>query len=172
MFFLNTLSTEFIKTKNTFAVWLTILSAGFLPAFMFLVYLQHSAYLIPKPGENPWAAFFFMSWKGMAFMVSTFFIVLISCLIMNVEHKANGWKHLLTLPISKTKVYIQKMAIVMVFVVGFYLLYTAMLILSGLFVRLIKPKLGLSSSMPDFYHFFILVLKSLVSSLSILAIFF
>ncbi|THU40360.1 hypothetical protein FAM09_10865 [Niastella caeni] len=99
--FIQNISTEFIKSKKTFAWWLVICGAAFMPLFISFVFLSKWKWLIPQPSHNPWDDFSEMSWKGTTFMYLPFFVVLLICLSLNIEHKNNTWKHIFTLPIPK-----------------------------------------------------------------------
>ena len=166
------LSTEFIKSKNTFAWWLVFLGAGFMPFFVSFVFLTKWEHLIPQNGQNPWGDFTEMSWKGMGFLYTPFFIVLLICLYLNIEHKNNTWKHIFTLPVSKTSIYFEKLLTVLIFIAIFYGLYIPIWIICGYLVGLIRPQLLLSTHSPDYSSLFGLCFHSYVSSLGILAIHF
>lgn len=164
--------TEFIKSKNTFAWWLVILGAAFMPAFVSFVFLSKWKHLVPQQGHNPWDDFTEMSWKGMGFIYTPFFIVLLTCLFFNIEHKSNTWKHIFTLPILKSSIYINKLLTLIIFIAIFYVLYIPIWIGCGFAVGLIKPQLQLTTHSPDYVSLFSLCFHSFISSLGILAIHF
>lgn len=169
---IKTISTEFIKSKKTFAWWLVILGAGFMPAFVSFVFLSKWRHLVPPQGHNPWNDFTEMSWKGMGFLYTPLFIVLLTCLFLNIEHKNNTWKHIFTLPISKSRIYISKLLTLIIFIALFYILYIPIWIGFGFGVGLLKPQLQLTNYSPDYNSLLSLCFHSFIASLGILAIHF
>ncbi len=165
-------STEFIKSKKTFAWWLVIIGAGFMPAFVSFVFLSKWKHLVPQQGHNPWEDFTEMSWKGMGFLYTPFFIVLLTCLFFNIEHKNNTWKHIFTLPILKSSIYLNKLLTLLIFIAIFYILYIPIWIGCGFTVGLIKPQLQLTTHSPDYVSLLSLCFHSFIASLGILAIHF
>ena len=170
--FVGTICTEFIKAKNTFAWWLVILGAAFMPLFVAFVFLSKGEYLVPQQGHNPWDDFTEMSWKGMGFMYTPLFIVLLVCLFLNIENKNNTWKHILTQPISKSGIYIGKLVTLMTFVAIFYILYIPFWISSGFLVGMVNSELQLTSHIPDYGLLFSLCFHSFIASLGILSLHF
>ncbi|TAN01098.1 MAG: hypothetical protein EPN39_03030 [Chitinophagaceae bacterium] len=166
------ISTEFIKSKKTFASWLIILGAAFMPVFMSFIFLSKWKRFIPQHGQNPWSTFAENSWKGMGFLFISFFVVLLTCLFFNIEHKNNTWKHIFTLPVSKSSVYFNKLATLLIFIAIFYILYIPIWIGCGFAVGLIKPELQLASYSPDYISLLNLCFHSFIASLGILAIHF
>jgi len=162
--------TEIIKIKNSFAKWLILLGAFIMPAFVAFVALNKWKLLVKEIHDNPWALFSEMSWKGMAFFYSVFFIVLLVCLYFNIEYKNNTWKHVFTLPIKKGQLYINKLLAVVVFVVCYYILFVPFWIIIGYLLGAIRPQLQLITHMPDLELLFSNCFHSVISSLSIIAI--
>ncbi|MGH2642563.1 MAG: ABC transporter permease [Chitinophagaceae bacterium] len=165
-------STEFIKAKRTFAWWLVIVGAGFMPAFVSFVFLSKWKRLIPQQGHNPWDYFIGMSWKGMGFFYTQFFVVLLICLFFNIEHKNNTWKHIFTLPVSKTTIYFNKLFTLLIFIALFYIFYIPILIGCGYAVGFIEPALQLKTHSPDYLSLLSLCLHSFIALLGIFAIHF
>jgi len=166
------ISTEFIKIKKTFAIWLVIGGACFMPLFVSFVFLSKWKWLIPKPGHNPWDDFSEMTWKGTAFMYLTFFVVLLICLSLNIEHKNNTWKHIFTLPVAKGNIYINKLLTLLVFMALFYIIYIPVWIGSGFLVGVIKPQLQLTTHDPGYLSLMNTCFHSFIASLGIFAIHF
>ncbi|MBX3254479.1 MAG: ABC transporter permease [Chitinophagaceae bacterium] len=166
------ISTEFLKSKKTFAWWLVILGAGFMPAFVSFVFLSKWKHLVPQQGHNPWEDFTEMSSKGLGFLYMPFFVVLLTCLFLNIEHKNNTWKHVFTLPVSKNYVYFSKLTALLLFIIMFYILYIPIWIGCGFMVGLIKPELQLTTYVPDYLLLLSICFHSFIASLGIVAIHF
>lgn len=163
---------ELRKTKNSFALWFTILAAGFVPAFVLLIYSKRWSYMIPPKGMNPWDLLFQGAWKANSFMLALFFTVLIASLLLNIEHKNNTWKVLFTLPVSKGRIYLDKLCVLLMFLLAYYVLFVVFTLGAGLILGLIWPQLKFLQLAPDLPHLGLLLIRSFVSSLAVLAIHF
>ncbi len=165
-------TTEWIKSKNSFAKWLILSGALFMPAFVAFVFVSKWKHLIPKNGENQWHELTEMTWKGMAFLYSGFFIALLTCLLFNIEYKNNTWKHLFTLPISRTQLYANKLITLLLFLACFYLLFIPVWVVAGYVTSWIRPQLEMARHSPNYGEFLRLCAHSYISSLSIVALHF
>ncbi|MBB6108710.1 hypothetical protein SAMN05421821_10255 [Mucilaginibacter lappiensis] len=143
--------TELVKLKNTFALWLTLFGALFLPLLLFTSYLFEAKEFLPAPNVNPWYDYLLRTFNGCCFF-SLGFILLIIGQILNIEHKANSWKHLFTLPVSRDKLYFNKLALVFAVIITFFLLYFIFAITAGHLLGRIDPPLGFShGAVPNGY---------------------
>lgn len=143
--------TELIKLKNTFALWLTILGASFMPLLLLSAYLLSVKEFVPGPAVNPWYEYLLRTFNGSC-LFSTGFILLIIGLILNVEHKAHSWKHLFTLPVSKAKLYYVKLMFIFATIVVFTILYFVFAVFIGQFLGIGKPELKFSEfDIPSLY---------------------
>lgn len=118
--FFASFQTEIIKIKNSFAIWLVILGAAFIPLFFFLHHIYDWDDYLPKPGENPWNEYLRKGFNGVHFTFLPLLVVLLVSLLLNVEHKSNAWKHIFVLPVSKTKVFFSKYLLLICLIVIFY----------------------------------------------------
>ncbi len=147
------LSAELVKLKNTFALWLTVLGALFLPLLLFTTYLFEWKEFIPNAQVDPWYDYLLRTFNGCCFF-SLGFILLIIGLILNIEHRANSWKHLFTMPLARGKLYFSKMALVVSVIILFFLLYFVFAIMSGHMLGFIQPALEFSRyALPNEYIF-------------------
>lgn len=163
---------ELIKTKHSFALWLTVLGAGFMPSFMLFVYLSNWERIANQAKGNPWDELFEMAWKGMSFFFTPFLVVLLICLLFNLDHRANTWKLLFTLPVSKGSIYGAKLLTLMTAILVFYGLYIPFLLLSGLVAGLLFPALGLLSHMPNVGQLVLVAGRSFIALQAVLALHF
>jgi hypothetical protein len=135
--------TELIKLKNTFALWLTILGALFMPVLLLSAYLLSVKEFVPARGINPWNEYLLRTFNGSC-LFSTGFILLIIALILNVEHKAHSWKHLFTLPVSRGKLYFVKGTFILTTIITFIVLYLFFCLAVGRFLGIANPELKFS----------------------------
>ncbi len=156
--------TEFIKLKNTFALWLTVLGALFVPLVLFATYLSDVKSFVPGPGVDPWDDFLVRTLNGCCFF-SIGFVLLIIGLIIHIEHKANAWKHLFTLPIGRGSIYLGKLMVIIAMVIGFFTLYLALSVLSGVALGYAVQDFGFSKFAVPGLHLFRFVTEFFISIL-------
>ncbi|TDE11024.1 ABC transporter permease [Dyadobacter psychrotolerans] len=156
--------TEFIKLKNTFALWLTVLGALFVPLILFATYLSDVKSFVPGPGVNPWDDFLIRILNGCCFF-SIGFVLLIIGLIIHIEHKANAWKHLFTLPIGRSEIYLVKLMVIVAIVISFFTLYLSLSVLSGIALGYTVPDFGFSRFPLPGQHIFRFVTEFFISIL-------
>ena len=106
----NSLLTEITKQKKTLALWATFLAPMFVVTVNFLIYFSHPE-LLAKQGTNAWVKMSGNATNIYTILMLPLLITLIAFIVNNVEHKANGWKHLFALPVSRTNIYISKILI-------------------------------------------------------------
>lgn len=176
--FLITFRTECIKIKNSFALWLVILGAAFIPFFFLLNHFYEWKDYLPKPGENPWNEYFRKGFNGTHFTFLPLLIVLLITLLLNIEHKSNTWKHIFVLPVSKTKIFLSKYFLLLGLIVLFYCLLLIFLFSGGLLLSLWKSEFNFLKYRPSYLYASIhsgiaaFVIKSFISTLDIIAIHF
>jgi hypothetical protein len=169
-FYISSIKNELIKLKRTFAFWLTIISAILFPILFFIAYaLRHKAQ-IPKTGINPWEKFMTIQIENSIPFFIPMFIVLITSLIMQIERKSIGIKHLFTLPAPKWSIYFGKLTIVIFAIITTYIYYYVAILLSGALLGLIHPDLAFLNFQPEHIKYIKILSTSLVASLGIVGI--
>lgn len=161
---------EFIKLKRTFAFWLTIISALIVPLLFFIVYWAKPDKLIPAAGENPWGEFMFNQIQNSIPFLAPMFIVLITSLIIQVEHKSNGIKHLFSLPIPKWSVYFGKLSIVLISIIATYIYFFVAILIFGYLLGIINSDLGFLNYQPEYFKYIKMISLSFISSLGIVGL--
>jgi hypothetical protein len=162
--------TEIIKSKNTLALWLVMLGAAFIPFLFFLIYINRWERFVPKPGVNPWTEFIDSNFRTGSFLLIPFFIVLLCSLVVTIEHKSNAWKHLLTLPVTKGTIYLNKLLLIIGLTLLCYCFFLVFMLLSAMLLGTLQSKLGFLSQAPEWTQLAKLTIKSFISTLGILAI--
>ncbi len=158
------LYTEFTKLKNTFALWLTLLGALFIPLVLFGTYMSDVEAFMPSNRISPWDDFLIRTLNGCCFF-SVGFVLLIIGLIIQVEHKANAWKHLFSLPIDKGRIYMGKLMVILTMVVGFFALYLSLSVASGVALGYVVPDLRFLHFPVPSLHLFRFVIEFFMSIL-------
>ncbi len=169
---------ELIKIKNSFALWLVVLGAAFIPFFFILNIIYQWKDYLPKSGENPWNEYFRKGFNGVHFIFLPLLIVLLIALLLNIEHKSNTWKHIFVLPISKTKIFLSKYLVLISLVLIFYFLMLIFFLSGGLLLSLWKSEFNFLIFKPSYYYNSVpsgiasFIVKSFISVLGIIAIHF
>ncbi|MFT4801988.1 MAG: hypothetical protein ACI93N_001763 [Flavobacteriaceae bacterium] len=170
LYYTSSLKNELIKLKRTFAFWLTIISAILFPILFFMAYFFKHENLVPTAGINPWEKFMTIQIENSIPFFIPMFIVLITSLIMQVEHKSLGMKNLFSLPIPKWSVYFGKLTIVIFAIITTYVYYYVAILLSGVLLGIIHSDLAFLDFQPDHFKFIKVLSTSFIASLGIIGI--
>jgi len=167
--FILSFRSEFYKTRKTMGFWSPVLLPLLLYLLLFVGFFNKSDQLSHDPGMLLWLKFAGIILGVMGSLILPMLIVFIAYSVNSVEHKADTWKTLFSLPISKLSVYGAKY---------FYSLFLVFLCLSlfvlftlgfGNLLEVLKPGLKFSD-----YPVSILLtrvyFKLFLSSLGILSI--
>jgi hypothetical protein len=168
--YLASIKNELIKLKWTLAFWLTIGSALLFPILFFIVYFAKHKSLAPAVGVNPWVKFMEIQIENSIPFFIPMFIVLITALIMQIEHKSLGIKHLFVLPIPKWTVYYGKLTVVLLAIISTYIYFYVATVFSGILLGEIHTDSKFSDFQPDHLSYIKLLFMSLVASLGVLGI--
>jgi len=162
---------EIIKSKNTFALWLTFIGAAIIPLAVFITYAYNWELFIPKTWENPWREIFIRSFNGIT-LFTPLFVILIIGLLFNIEHKANAWKHIFVLPISKSSVFLSKYLFLFFLLCFYYLLFVLLTLVNGYLLGVFKQQLKFLMFTPDWNEVVSFLAKFFIGVLAIVAIHF
>ncbi len=162
---------EVIKVKNTFALFLLVFIASSIPLFVTMEYFKHSDKVMIT-GVNPWMA----GWKRTIIGVSIFAgpctAIMLTALLMNIEHKANAWKNIFTLPVSPGIVYINKLIVNLLLLIFFYFLFSLLFLICGLIIGMAMPESGFLQQVPEFSHMLKIGFRSFVALLAMFSVHF
>lgn len=98
------------------------------------------------------------------------FVVLLVCLLVDVEHKSTTWKHLLVLPVPKETLFLSKLLLLLGMVLSFYGLFVVFILLDGWFLTSFLPDANPAHRSPNWPMLIRLMDQSISSVLPILAI--
>lgn len=168
-YFANT-QNEMAKLRRTFAFWLTLISALVIPLLFFIVYAVKHAELAPAEGVNPWTKFMANQVENSIPFFVPMFIVLITSLIIQVEHKATGLKQLFVQPVPKWSVYFGKLSVVLVTIVFTYVVFLTAIIGLGYLLGILFSELQFVNYQPHYLKYVKMLSLSFVASLGIVGI--
>ena len=133
MQFIHCFQSEWLKKKGSLASWLVAIG-GFFTAVMII------AFRLIKPDglkalvlqPNYWKTHWQNSWESMAIMLLPLGVILASSLITQLEFKNNTWKQAHTTPQYFTTIFFAKLAVIMVMMLQFFILFNIGIYLSGI----------------------------------------
>jgi hypothetical protein len=169
-FYTASTKSEFIKLKSTAAFWLTIVTAILFPILFFSAYALFPEKVAPAQGVNPWGLFVGSQFQSFIPFFIPMFIVLITSLIMQIEHKSLGLKYVFAQPIPKWSVYFGKLTIVILAIMTVFILNYAAILLSGFLLGLIHSDLAFLNFQPEYLTNLKLLCSSFIACLAIIAI--
>ena len=129
--FILSFRSEFYKTRKTMAFWSALVLPFLLCGLVSVgFYFTKSQNLLQTPPSFLWIAFSSVILGPMGFLILPMLVVFVAYSVNSIEHKADTWKSLFSLPISKLSVYSAKylyafflifmcLALFMLFTVGF-----------------------------------------------------
>ncbi len=168
---INSFCAEIIKSKNTIALWLTVIGAAIIPLTMIITYVYNYELFIPESGRNPWSEIFLRSFNGITLFTPLFLILIIN-LLFNIENKSNAWKHIFVLPISKSTYYFSKYAFVFCLVFAYYFLFVILTWGSGALLGYQNAQLNFLAYTPEWKTILSFLTRFFVGTLAIIAIHF
>lgn len=136
MKFINSIQSEWIKTKRSSASWLCLFGGFFIPT----IYTFASLYNGQSLDQNPigaWQNHFMKLWQIMSAFLLPMGVILASSLITQLEFKNNTWKQLITTPQSLTQIYFSKFTVIILMTLKFFLFFNIGILLSGIIPSLI-----------------------------------
>jgi hypothetical protein len=137
--FRRAISAEALKSRKTLALWLvSVLPAA--PAGLQLI-LQLSGNSNPAGGIDPWLWLSYGVILSWTLFVLPLFVALETGLLAGVEHGANGWKHIFTLPVRRGPVYAAKIAMVSALVAAAHIMLCVWTLVAGAIMGAFSPEL-------------------------------
>jgi len=141
--FILSLQSEFYKTRKTLGFWAAIILPTLICLLVFFGMYSGADKLAKLPGAALWVIYSGAISNVMGFLLP-FFVILVAYSINSIEHKADTWKTLFSLPISKWAIYTAKYLYVMLMVFTCLLLFLAFTLGTGNLLGLLKPELKFS----------------------------
>lgn len=135
--FLLSLRSEFYKTRKTLAFWCAILLPLLICLLITIGFLSNAEKMATWPGELLWLRYVATVLNIMGVLLLPIFVIFTAYSVNNIEHKADSWKMLFSLPLPKFAVYAAKyvyalllilisLALFVIFTLGFANLLSAL----------------------------------------------
>lgn len=131
---------EWLKRKRSFASLFVLGGALFTPAVIAAVRLIWRTDL-PRiySSDAFWQTLWRNSWESMAVFFLPLGAILATSLITQIEFKSNAWKQVHTLPLSTAALFVSKLAVILVMMVQFLILFTVGVYGSAMIPYLVVP---------------------------------
>jgi hypothetical protein len=129
-----------LNRKRSFASALVIAGALFTPAIITavrLIYYKNlpGIYAADAFWKNHWQS----SWESMAVFFLPLGAMLATSMILQIEFKSNAWKQVHTLPVSTAVIFLSKLAVILVMLVEFLILFNVGIYISGMLPSILVP---------------------------------
>ena len=140
--FIYSFQSEWLKIKRSLAFWMVVIGGFFTPAVIIIARLvNHSRLQEIYSAENFWNALWKSSWESVAVFFLPLGAILSTSLIAQIEYKNNTWKQLHTLPVSYTTIFFSKLAVILVLMLQFFVLFNI-----GIYLAAVVPYILVSGT--------------------------
>ena len=151
--FVHAFQGEWLKRKRSFASSMVLAGSLFTPAIVAAVRLIHYRGLPALyAADGFWTKMWQSCWESMAVFFLPLGAILATSLITQIEFKSNAWKQVHALPVSTAVIFLSKLAVILVMLVQFLILFNAGIYLSGMLPYWLVPGVprpkGSFSSLP------------------------
>jgi lantibiotic transport system permease protein len=168
--FVHAFQGEWLKKKRSLASWLVVVGGVFTPAMVILARLIYRERL-PQiyAADGFWTLLWKNSWESMAIFFLPMAAILATSLITQIEFKNNAWKQVHALPIGLATIFFSKLAVVLLMMVQFLIMFTIAIYLSALVPYLLVSGVPYPKHAIPYLHFLREALLYFVDSLPIVA---
>jgi len=167
---INSIQSEWLKTRKSAAAWLCIIGGLFIPLIFLIGFLYNRQTLAMYGDEgNVWTLHFFQVWQAMVIFLLPMGLVLATSLITQMEFRNNTWKQLHATPQKYHTIFAAKFIVILGMTAQFFLYFNLGFILSGVVPSLLFDK-ALPDSVFPFEQFFVSNGKIFLTCLPILAL--
>ena len=152
--FVHAFQGEWLKKKRSLASWLVVVGGVFTPAVVIvarLVYRDRLPQLYAADGF--WPLLWKNSWESMAIFFLPMAAMLATTLITQIEFKNNGWKQVHALPIGLATIFFSKLAVVLLMMAQFLVVFNAAIYLSGVVPYFLVSGVPFPKQPIPFLHF-------------------
>lgn len=165
----NGIKAEYIKSKGTKLLWLTLAVPVFISILAFLIF-QNRPLGKADVDMNGWERLAETTLSLLAFNMLMMSVISIISLSVQTEHKANTWKHLLILPIPNWTVFVSKYLFILLLIAGVHVGVFVFYLVNGHLLTITRPALNFGTFPPAYYAFSGTLAKVFISVLAVTAI--
>jgi hypothetical protein len=168
-FILNT-KAEFLKTKHTAAIWLTLIGAAFIPIISIIRLMARPDRFIPVFKNDPWQMLINDNWQaGVLFLLPTY-VILVTSLVVQIEFKNNTWKQVYASPRTMADIFLSRFIVIHTLILTAFILFNVFIIITGCAVNLVYKEYSFFDHAVPWKRLLTLTIKLYFSVLAITAI--
>jgi lantibiotic transport system permease protein len=169
--FIDSLHSEWLKQRRSLASWMVLVGAFFTPAIIIVArLLQHESLQKLYAATDFWPALWRSAWESAAIFLLPMGAILATSLIVQIEYRNNAWKQVHALPLSLATIYFSKLAIVILMLVQFLVLFNLGIWLSAAVPAWMLPGVAMPAAPIPFADFLYDDLRFFVACLPIVAL--
>lgn len=168
-FILNTRS-EFLKSKRTSAVWLTVVGAAFIPVINFISLVARPDHYVRIFKDNPWQQIINNNWEAAAIFLLPMYVILVTSLVVQIEYRNNTWKQVYTLPRTLADIFFSRFIVIHSLILFCFILFNASIILASCAANLVQKQYTFFDHPVLWKQMFLLSLKTYFSVLAMTSI--
>ena len=139
--FLLSFKSEFYKSRKTLGFWAAILLPVIITSLVSIGFYAESHKFASRPGFLLWMQYSGAVLNVMGALLLPMFVIFIGYSVNSIEHRADTWKTLFSLPIPKWSVYSAKFFYALSLVFLSLLLFALLTIALGNLLGALKPEL-------------------------------
>jgi lantibiotic transport system permease protein len=138
--FVYSFQSEWLKKKRSLSSWIVIIGGFFTPLIILIARLVHHDKLpLIYYSVGFWKMLWNNAWESMAIFLLPMGVILATSLITQIEYKNNTWKQLHTVPLKLTTIFFSKLAVIVVMMLQFFILFNI-----GIYLSAVIPSLLIS----------------------------
>lgn len=168
-FILNTRS-EFLKSRQTAAFWLTVIGAVFIPIVNFIKLLARPDLFVPAFKNNPWQLIINDNWQDATFFLLPLYVILATSLVVQIEYRNNTWKQVYASPRTMADIFFSRFIVIHSLILFCFILFSVSVILSSCAANLVQKGYTFFDHAVPWKSMFVLIVKTYFSILAITAI--
>jgi len=152
MTYLTAIKAELLKTKRTSVIYVTMITSFIVPLMNFFFNGEEPPSM-KALAANPWNKYFNDGSQPLLIVFLPLFVILITSLIPQLEHRNNTWKQVLASPQSKFNIYFSKFFIIQLFILFFIVMHNIYTVFSLMGIDAVRHDLKLSTHTLDWNRF-------------------
>ena len=133
---------ELLKTKRTSVVYLAMIAAVIVP-FLMMLFKAEEPGEFQKLSKDPWYMCYEDAGQPIAILFLPLFVILITSLVPQLEHRNNTWKQVLASPQTKFNIYFSKFLIIQLLILLFLVMHNLYMVLSVMGVHHLRSDIAI-----------------------------
>jgi hypothetical protein len=136
--FIHNTRAEFLKSKHTAAIWLTVIGAAFLPLITIIGLLARPNHFIPLFKNDPWQLLIKDNWQAGAMFLLPVYVILVTSLVVQIEYRNNTWKQVYASPRTMIDIFLSRFLVIHTLILIAFILFNVFILLTGCVASLVQ----------------------------------